>query len=155
MRTWPPLVAGRLRPGLLHLATCIGTLALLVSFVTLAHSVGDSYEEGVVLLGLWAARMFPPVLAAVSVYRIVIEPDVLPGLRAWADREGIPLSPGVESALKGLRPKGGLSSEYAQIPLTPGSAPPSAGLRPAAYTSESVRDEGREKGDEQEGRHDN
>ncbi|HYM39923.1 MAG TPA: hypothetical protein VEY12_07250 [Thermoplasmata archaeon] len=82
----------------------IGALALLVSFVTLAHSVGDSYEAGIVLLALWAARMFPPVLAAVSVYRILIEPDVLPGLRAWAEREGLPVTPSVESALAGLRP---------------------------------------------------
>lgn len=82
----------------------IGALALLVSFVTLAHSVGDSYEAGTVLLGLWAARMFPPVLAAVSIYRVLIEPDVLPGLQKWADQEGIPVTREVEAALRTLEP---------------------------------------------------
>ncbi len=82
----------------------LGALALLVSFVTLAHTVGDSYQQGLVLLGLWAARMFPAVLVAVSVYRIFIEPDVLPGLEKWADSEGIEVTPSLESALAQLRP---------------------------------------------------
>lgn len=82
----------------------LGALALLVSFVTLAHTVGDSYQQGLVLLGLWAARMFPAVLVAVSVYRIFIEPDVLPGLEKWADSEGIEVTPSLESALAKLRP---------------------------------------------------
>ncbi len=108
----------------------LGALALLVSFVTLAHSVGDSYEAGLVLLGLWAVRMFPPVLAAVSVYRVVIEPDVLPSLRAWADREGMPAVPGAAAALRGLAPavRSGASAD-----------PP-----------EPVGHEGREQGDEEE-----
>ncbi len=113
----------------------IGALALLVSFVTLAHSVGDSYEAGVVILGLWAARMFPPVLAAVSVYRILIEPDVLPGLQTWADREGILRTPAVEAALRGL-------------------APADRGSRPPADAAEAIRHEAREQGDEQERAHD-
>ncbi len=109
----------------------IGALALLVSFVTLAHSVGDSYEAGVVLLSLWAARMFPPVLAAVSVYRILIEPDVLPSLRTWADREGILVTSAVEPALRAL-------------------APADRGSHPAADAAEAVRDERREQRDEEE-----
>lgn len=112
----------------------IGALALLVSFVTLAHSVGDSYQEGIVLLALWAARMFPPVLAAVSVYRIVIEPDVLPSLRKWADREGIPVTPAVETALRGLAPKPEISGPLANAP-------------------EAVGHQGREHRDEREGPH--
>jgi len=82
----------------------LGALALLVSFITLAHTVGDSYEQGLVLLGLWGARMFPAVLVAVSVYRIYIEPDVLPGLEAWAAGEGIEVTPSLESALARLKP---------------------------------------------------
>ena len=113
----------------------IGALALLVSFVTLAHSVGDSYEQGVVLLGIWAARIFPPVLAAVSVYRILIEPDVLPGLRTWADEEGVPVTPTVERALRGLAPKADAS-------------------RAATDPAEAVRHGGREQGDEPERAHD-
>lgn len=83
----------------------IGALALLVSFVTLAHTVGDSYEQGVILLAVWAARMFPPVLAAVSVYRILIEPDVLPSLQAWSAREGIEVKPSLREALRALGPR--------------------------------------------------
>ena len=82
----------------------VAALALLVSFVTTAHAVGDSYTQGIVILGLWAARMFPAVLAAVSVYRIVIEPDVLPGLEAWCAEQGIETVPSLEGVLEGLRP---------------------------------------------------
>lgn len=84
----------------------LGALALLVSFITLAHTVGDSYEQGLVLLGLWAARMFPAVLVAVSVYRIFIEPDVLPNLRAWTAEEGIEETPSLEAALARFRAAG-------------------------------------------------
>ena len=104
----------------------VGALALLVSFVTLAHTVGDSYQEGLVLLGLWAARMFPPVLAAVSVYAILIEPDVLPGLRAWADQEGIRVSSDVETALRALEPKSTPNdpeNPFAPISSVPGKPP--------------------------------
>ena len=82
----------------------IGALALLVSFLTLAHTVGDSYTQGLVLLGLWAARMFPAVLVAVSVYRIFVEPDVLPALVAWTKRQGIETVSSLEGVLAGLRP---------------------------------------------------
>ena len=82
----------------------LAALALLVSFVTTAHAEGDSYTQGVVILGLWATRMFPAVLVAVSVYRIYIEPDVLPGLQKWAAAEGIELMPSLEAVLARLRP---------------------------------------------------
>lgn len=88
----------------------IGALALLVSFVTLAHTVGDSYEQGIILLALWAARMFPPVLAAVCVYRILIEPDVLPGLEAWSVREGIEVRSSMAEVLQSLEPKQGTAA---------------------------------------------
>ena len=101
----------------------IGALALLVSFVTLAHSVGDSYEAGVVLLAPWAARMFPPVLAAVSVYRIIIEPDVLPTLRAWASREGIEVKSSLAEALRTLEPKAEPLATPSSEPI-PTPAPP-------------------------------
>ncbi len=82
----------------------LGALALLVSFVTLAHTVGDSYTQGLVILGLWACRMFPAVLVAVSVYRIAVEPDVIPSLVAWSEKSGIPTVTSLEGVLEGLRP---------------------------------------------------
>jgi hypothetical protein len=99
----------------------IGALALLVSFITLVHTVGDSYEQGLVLLGLWAARMFPAVLVAVSVYRVFIEPDVLPGLEKWAEGQGIPVILSLESALAGLRPAPPRSTPERPVPA-PGDA---------------------------------
>lgn len=121
----------------------IGALALLVGFVTLVHSLGDSYDEGVVLMALWAARVFPPVLAAVSVYRIVIEPDVLPGLQSWADGEGIPVIADMERVLRTLAP----DPRGPRLGTQPGNA---ADLRAAAHAAEPVRDEGREQRDEEE-----
>lgn len=82
----------------------IGALALLISFITLAHTVGDDYQQGLVLLGVWAARMFPAVLVAVSVYRTLVEPDVLPSLVAWTAKEGIEVVSSLEGVLAGLRP---------------------------------------------------
>ncbi len=67
----------------------VGAVALLGSFVTLLHTAGYSYEAGLFLLGLWAVRLFPPVLGAVCVYRLVVEPRVLPSLEAWAANAGI------------------------------------------------------------------
>ncbi len=82
----------------------LAALALLVSFVTTAHAEGDSYTQGIVILALWATRMFPAVLVAVTVYRIVVEPDVLPSLEAWIAREGVETVPSLEGVLEGLRP---------------------------------------------------
>ncbi len=71
-------------------------------------------------LGEWAVRLFPPVLAAVSVYRVVVQPDVLPSLEHWCEAEGIP----VKESL----------AELSQMkPLPPG--PPTEG-----QTSEAVSD---------------
>jgi hypothetical protein len=83
----------------------IGAVALLVSFVTTAYAVGDSYVQGIILLALWAARMFPPVLAAVCVYRVLIEPDVLPSLEAWAARGGIEVKQSLADAVASQAPK--------------------------------------------------
>lgn len=82
----------------------LAALALLVSFVTTAHAVGDSYTQGVIILGLWATRMFPAVLVSVTVYRTVVEPDVLPSLEAWTAKQGIETVPSLESVLTRLRP---------------------------------------------------
>ncbi len=82
----------------------LAALALLVSFVTTAHAEGDSYTQGVLILALWATRMFPAVLVSVAVYRIVIEPDVLPSLEAWAAKQGIVTMPALEGVLDGIRP---------------------------------------------------
>lgn len=82
----------------------LGALALLVSFVTLAHTVGDSYTQGLVLLGLWAARMFPAVLVAVSAYGIMVEPRVLPALAGWFEKHGVPVVSSLDGVLEGLRP---------------------------------------------------
>src|SRR5205809_7536310 len=60
----------------------IGAAALLASFVTLLHTSGYSYEAGLFLLTIWAVRLFPPVLGAVCVYRLWVEPRILPSLEA-------------------------------------------------------------------------
>ena len=67
----------------------IGAVALLASFVTLLHTSGYSYEQGIFLLAIWAVRLFPPVLGAVCVYRLCVEPRVLPTLEAWCSEEAI------------------------------------------------------------------
>jgi hypothetical protein len=82
----------------------VGAIALLASFITTLHAVNYSYEQGLVGLGEWAVRLFPPVLLAVSVYRLVVEPDVLPSLEAWCEREGIPVQDSLSDVLSELRP---------------------------------------------------
>jgi len=81
----------------------IAAVALLASFVTTLHQVNYSYEQGILSLAEWAVRLFPPVLAAVSIFRIVMEPDVLPRLEAWCDREGIEVKTSLADALSSLR----------------------------------------------------
>ena len=78
----------------------IGAAALLGSFVTLLHTSGYSYEAGLFLLAIWAVRLFPPVLGAVCIYRLVVEPRVLPSLEAWCNREGIPAKPSLPTVLR-------------------------------------------------------
>jgi hypothetical protein len=67
----------------------VGAVAILAGFVTLLHTSGYSYESALFLLGLWAVRLFPAVFGAVCVYRLVVEPQVLPSLVAWCARQGI------------------------------------------------------------------
>src|SRR5256712_4019092 len=67
----------------------VGAMAILAGFVTLLHTSGYSYELALFLLGLWAVRLFPAVFGAVCVYRLVVEPQVLPSLVAWCARQGI------------------------------------------------------------------
>ena len=67
----------------------VGAVAILAGFVTLLHTSGFSYESALFLLGLWAVRIFPAVFGAVCIYRLVIEPRVLPGLVSWCAAEGI------------------------------------------------------------------
>src|SRR2546425_1695956 len=67
----------------------VGALAILAGFVTLLHTSGFSYESALFLLGLWAVRLFPAVFGAVWVYRLVVEPQVLPSLEAWCAKQGI------------------------------------------------------------------
>lgn len=67
----------------------VGALAILAGLVTLLHASGFSYESALFLLGLWAVRIFPAVFGAVCVYRLVVEPQVLPSLEAWCAKEGI------------------------------------------------------------------
>src|SRR5205823_3691761 len=64
-------------------------VALLAGFVTLLNAYVGSYERALVDLGLWAVRLFPAVFGAVSVYRLVVEPQVLPSLVAWCAKQGI------------------------------------------------------------------
>ncbi len=67
----------------------VGAVAILAGFVTLLHTSGYSYESALFLLGLWAVRLYPAVFGAVCVYRLVIEPQVLPSLEAWCAKERI------------------------------------------------------------------
>jgi hypothetical protein len=67
-----------------------GALFLLASYVTLLHTSENlSYDRALFELGLWAVRLFPAVLGAVCVYRLVVEPRVLPTLHAWCAKAGI------------------------------------------------------------------
>jgi len=79
----------------------VGAVALLASFVTLLHTSGFSYEGGLFLVGLWAVRLFPPVFGAVCVYRVFIEPRVLPSLEAWCRAEGIETRESIPALLTG------------------------------------------------------
>ena len=78
----------------------IGAVALLASFVTLLHTSGYSYEAGLLLVGIWAVRLFPPVLGAVCVYRLIVEPRVLPSLEAWCQEEGIAIRETLPAVLR-------------------------------------------------------
>ncbi len=78
----------------------VGALAFLAGFVTLLHTSGYAYETALFLLGLWAVRIFPAVLGAVSVYRLVIEPRVLPRLEAWCTAAGIETRPSIPQILR-------------------------------------------------------
>ncbi|MDD1743924.1 MAG: hypothetical protein LUO85_04780, partial [Methanomassiliicoccales archaeon] len=88
----------------------IAAIALLVSFVTTLHQADYSYEQGILSLGEWAVRLFPPVLAAVSIFRIVVEPDVMPSLEDWCKKEGIEVRTSLAEALSKLRPATARSS---------------------------------------------
>ena len=80
----------------------IGAIALLASFITVLHSVNESYEQALVSLLEWGLLLFPPVLAGVVVFRLGVLPKILPGLESWADREGIPTTTSLEETLAGL-----------------------------------------------------
>lgn len=81
----------------------LSAVALLVSFVTTLQSASFSYEAGAFALGVWALRLFPPVLVAVSLYRFWIEPRVLPDLEAWLDHQGIGVRKDLAGTLEALR----------------------------------------------------
>jgi hypothetical protein len=78
--------------------------ALLVSFITTLSGANYSYEEAIFALAVWAIRLYPPVLAAVSIYRIVIEPRVLPSLQLWCDQANIPIKNDLPRTLEAMRP---------------------------------------------------
>src|SRR5881296_897915 len=77
----------------------VGAVAFLAGFVTLLHTSGYSYESALFLLGLWAVRLFPAVFGAVCVYRLVIEPQVLPTLEAWCSKQGIEIRTALPNVL--------------------------------------------------------
>src|SRR3989454_2559586 len=77
----------------------VGALAILAGFVTLLHTSGFSYESSLFLLGLWAVSLFPAVFGAVCVYRLAIEPQVLPSLDAWYAKAGIEIRKALPSVL--------------------------------------------------------
>ena len=80
-----------------------GAVFLLASYVTLLHtSESLSYEAALYDLGLWTVRLFPAVLGAVAVYRLVVEPRVLPALKAWCAKEGIETRSTLPTALQAM-----------------------------------------------------
>src|SRR5207247_9331583 len=86
----------------------VGAVAILAGFVTLLHTSGFSYELALYDLGLWAVRLFPAVFGAVCVYRLAIEPQVLPGLDAWCAKAGIDTRKALPAVLgEWVAPKGG------------------------------------------------
>lgn len=76
----------------------LGALAALGSFIILLHTAGYSYEVGLLLLFAWMATLFPPILAATCLYRLVVEPRALPGLQRWCGGQGIGLVRSLEEA---------------------------------------------------------
>jgi hypothetical protein len=82
-----------------------GAAFLLASYVTLLHtSENVPYERALFELGNWAVRLFPAVLGAVCVYRLLVEPRVLPALHAWCTKAGIATQSTLPAALKALTP---------------------------------------------------
>jgi len=77
----------------------VGAVAILAGFVTLLHTSVFSYESALLLLGIWAVRLFPAVFGAVCVYRLVVEPQVLPSLAAWCARQRIETRTALPSVL--------------------------------------------------------
>ena len=78
----------------------VSAVALLVSFITTLEGANYSYEAATFALAVWVLRLFPPVLAAVSVYRLLVEPRVLPSLVLWCERENIPVRMDLSQALE-------------------------------------------------------
>lgn len=81
----------------------LSTVALLVSFITTLEGANYSYEAAVFALAVWAIRLFPPVLAAVTIYRLYVEPKVLPSLETWCDQENIPVKKDLPKELEAIR----------------------------------------------------
>jgi len=77
----------------------VGAVAILAGFVTLLHTSVFSYESALLLLGIWAVRLFPAVFGAVCVYRLVVERQVLPSLAAWCARQRIETRTALPSVL--------------------------------------------------------
>jgi hypothetical protein len=84
----------------------LGTIALLVSFITTLESANYSYEAAAFALAVWAVRLFPPVLAAVTVYRLIVEPRVLPSLQEWCNQQKILVKQDLPQTLEAIRPTG-------------------------------------------------
>ena len=82
----------------------LGTLALLVSFITTLQSANYSYETASFALAAWAIRLYPPVLAAVTVYRLYVEPRALPSLEEWCNQQNIPVKQDLAKTLETIRP---------------------------------------------------
>lgn len=104
----------------------IGAVAFLGAFVTMLHLVNYSYEQGLVSLAEWALRLFPPVIAAVAIYRVVIQPRVVPELERWCESNGIPIVRSLDMALESVRPK----VPPREVPVDQQAAPPSASRQP-------------------------
>lgn len=78
----------------------MGAVAAPGSFIFLVHAAGFSYETGLLFLLIWMATLFPPILAATCVYRLLVEPWVLPKMQRWCGGEGIRAAQSLGDALE-------------------------------------------------------
>lgn len=97
-------MGSRFHPSIVHAIGCIvaAAIAVVLLLTVLPEFVSRYFPQPGRLVSLRGEGVDFLFLAA-SIYRIAAEPNVLPSLVAWAEREGIEMRPGVEQVLVSLR----------------------------------------------------